>query len=399
MHVSTRSGLARWGRRAARLACLPAVSLLVAVPARAQTWTLRPVFTLGVGYDSNAIFTPGDLSPGDFFGAVGVRAPLTGKLSPRSSLSANYGATGEFYQDLHNLNRFPSTQNGSLGWSYSSQESNVNLGVSYTESRRPEDVFPQTGLGFLRGKARNLGASAGLGRRFGQRGKVDLGYSYARPFYEAVEETSRQAQGHSATASLGRVLDERSQVSLRYQYQLYLRTDEPRDESHVVGLALTRGFGRGTNLTFFGGARFAGDKTRPDANVSLTHSWRSSQIGVRYTNSRNYIPTTGGFSETDSAGLNYSIGQRRFRVALSAGYSRNRFETEANPLALARDFDSYRGTLDLVYMLSRWMGLGANYQYLYQRSGDTNFDDRRRHMAELGVVIAPWNAKEAQGLR
>ena len=372
---------------------------LGAADARAQTWKFRPVFTLGGGYDSNAIFTPGDRSPGDFFGGVGVRAPLTGKLSERSSLSANYAATGEIYQDLHDLDRFPSSQNASLGWSYTSQGSNASLGATYSESRRPEDVFPQSGLGFLRGRARNLGANAGVGHRLGERGTFDLAYAYSRPIYETADTFEQRAEGHSATANLGRSLSATSTVGVRYQYQLYLREDDPRDQSHVVGLALTRGFGRATRLSLFGGARFAGGETRPDGSISLSHAWRSSQLAATYTKSRSYIPTTGGFSDTDNAGLTYSLTPRRFRLSFSAGYARNHFEEETDVLGLGRDFDSYRGVLDTVYMLSRWLGLGATYQYIWQRSGNTDFDNRKRHLAQAGVVITPWNDKEVQGLR
>ena len=166
-----------------------------------------------------------------------------------------------------------------------------------------------------------------------------------------------------------------------------------------MGLGFTRAFGKGTTLSLFGGARFAAGAVRPDASVRLGHAWRSSQITATYTKARNYIPTTSGFSDTDSAGLSYSVGQRRFRLSLSAGYSRNRFQQEADALGLGRDLDSYRGELDTVYMLKRWLGLGATYQYHWQHSGNTDFDDRRRHLAQAGLVIAPWNAKEAQGLR
>ena len=369
---------------------------LAATDARAQTWTFRPVFTLGAGYDSNAVFIPGDKSPGDFFGAVGVRAPLTGKLSQRSSLTANYGLTGEFYQDLHNLDHFPSTQDAALGWTYTSPRSNALLGASYRESRRPEDVFPQSGLGFVRGTTRNVQANAGVGRHLGERGKLDLGYTYTRPLYEPIDGLEQRAEGHYATASLARVRNERNQIAVRYQYQLYLRDDQPRDESNIVGLAFTRGFGRATNLSLFGGARFAGGEVKPDASVTLAHSWRTSQLGITYAKGRTYIPTTGGFSDTDNGGLTYSLGRKTFRLSLTTGYARNRFEDEPNRVGQGRDFETFRGSVDTVYMLRRWLGLGTTYQYLYQLSGDTIFGPRRRHLAQMTLVVTPWAGKEGQ---
>ena len=372
---------------------------LATADARAQTWTFRPVFTLGAGYDSNALFAPGDNAPGDAFAAVGVRAPLTGKLSQRSTLTANYGLGGEFYQDLKNLDRFPSSQEASLGWSYTSPRSNALLGASYTESRRPEDVFPQSGLGFVRGTARNATANAGVGHKLSERTKLDLGYMYSRPFYETIAGVPQEAQGHYATANLARVRNERNQIGLRYQYQLYLRTDQPRDESHIVGLAFNKGFGRSTNLSLFGGARFAGGEVKPDATLTLGHAWRSSQLGIAYSKGRTYIPTTGGFSDTDNASLNYTLGRKRFRFTLVGGYARNRLEEAVDRLGRGNDFESFRGTADAAYKLRGWLGLGATYQYLYQRSENTNFGDRRRNLVQLGLVVTPWSGKDVPGLR
>jgi hypothetical protein len=265
-------------------------------------------------------------------------------------------------------------------------------------------VFPETGLGYLRGKTTQAGANISFGHRLGERGHLDFAYGYSRPYYQTGLQTGpdyqQQAQGNVAIASLGRVLNARSQLSVRYQYQLYLQTTSPRNQWQVVGLAFTRGFGRGTNLSVFGGPQFAGGEVRPAVNVSLVHDWRFSQISVVYSKARNYIPTTGGFSETDVAGISYSVTQRRFRLNLYAGYARNNYEDQPDPsLGQGPDFDSYRGILDTVYMMGRRLGLGGIYQYTSQRSGNTNFDHRTRHAVQVGLVIAPWNAHEAQGLR
>jgi hypothetical protein len=366
--------------------------LLAASDARAQTWTFRPVFSLSAGYNSNILYTPGDVSPADYFGGLGMRAPITAKLSQRSTLLAGYGITGVFYKDRTQLDKFPNTQNAWLRWNYASPRSHFALGAYYNESRRPEDVFPETGLGYLRGKTTQAGANASFDHRLGERGQLSLGYGYTRPFYETGLDYQQQAQGNFATAGLSRVLNDRSQVSVRYQYQLYVQTAVPRNQWQTVGLAFTRGFGRGTNLSLFGGAQFAGGEVRPTADVSLGHAWRSSLLSVVYRKGRNYIPTTGGFSETDWAGISYLVTPKRFRLSLSAGYARNNYAEPVGPaLGQTQDFDSFQGTVDTVYMLGRRLGLGGTYSYVWQRSGNTNFDDRRRHVALVGLVITPWN--------
>ena len=372
--------------------------VLWAAAVHAQNWTFRPVFSLGAGYDSNAVYVSGASSPGDYFGGLGVRAPLSGRLSQRTTISANYAINGEWYQDLETLNTFPSSQSAALSWSYADGEvTTFSLGGRYSMSRRPEEVFPDSGLAYLRGKTENLGGYTNFGRRLSERTRLTLGYNYERPLFEPTEGFERQAQGHTGTASLGRDLKPGSSLAVRYKYQLYERPDLPRDESHVVGLAYTHAFGRSTTFSLFGGARFASGEVRPDAAASLGHAWRSSQITASYAKNRNYIPTTGTFSDTDNAGLTYSFSQRRFRLTLFAGYSRNRFEDEF--FGLNRDLDSYRGSLDTVYMIKHWLGLGATYQYNWQRSGDTDFDNRSRHLVQAGLVVAPWSGTEAQGLR
>lgn len=378
------------------------LAVLSATSADAQGWSFRPVFTIGVGYDSNITFTPGDLSPGDYFGGAGFRAPLSGRLSRNSSLSASYSANCAWYQDLKGFDACPNSQSASLGWSYASGEkTSLSLGAAFGESRRPEDLFPVSGIDYLRGKTRNLAATASLAHRVGRRTSLGVSYGYSRPLYEPLEGLERRAEGHSANASLTRDLGRQGSVSLRYNYQLYLRENATDDSSHSVGLGFSRALGRGTTLSLAGEALFVGGEVRlqPQGSISLGHSWRSSQISLSYSRARNYVLTTQGFTETDSVGVSYSIGLRRFRLGASLGYSRNRLESESDPVDLGRRFGTYRGSLDAAYMLARWLGAGVTYQYSWQGASTQGFDERRRHIAQAGLVISPWNNRKPEGLR
>ena len=378
------------------------LAALSATSAYAQGWSFRPVFTVGVGYDSNITFTPGDLSPGDYFGGAGFRAPLSGRLSRNTSLSASYSANCEWYQDFKGFDACPSRHTASLGLSHAPGENTtLSIGAAFSESRRPEDVFPVSGIDFLRGKTQNLGASANLGHRLGRRTSLGVGYTYSRPLYEPLEGLERRAEGHSANASLTRELGRESSVFLRYTYQLYLREDASNDSSHAVGLGFSRALGRGTTLSLAGEALFVGGdvQVQPQGTISLGHAWRSSRVSLSYSRSRNYVLTTQGFTETDSIGASYSIGLRRFQLGASAGYSRNRLEGEGDPVDLGRRFGTYRGSLDAAYMLARWLGAGATYQYSWQDASTQALDERRRHIAQVGFVIAPWSNRKAEGLR
>jgi hypothetical protein len=379
------------------------VASVSAVPASAQGWNFRPVFTVGVGYDSNVVFTAGDLSPGDYFGGLGVRAPLSRRLSQKGTLSASYSANCEWYQDLEGLDSCPSRQNGSIGWSYAAGEkTTLGLVAGYSESRRPEEVFPESGIDYLRGKTRNLAASANLARRLGLHTSLGLSYGYGRPFYTPVGEIERRAETHRAQANLRRNLWRQGSASLRYTYQLYLREDLPDDSTHALGLGLSQGLGRSTTLRVAADARWVNGEVRtqirPQGDITLGHSWRNSQISLSYSKYRNYELLTEGFTETDSIGVAYSITLRLFRLGASAGYSRNRLENRADPSELVGKFETYHGSLNLVRMFTRWLGAGANYRYTWQTARGQLLEPRKRHLVHVGLVIAPWSV-EAEPLQ
>jgi hypothetical protein len=379
------------------------VALVSAVPASAQDWNFRPVFIVGMGYDSNVVFTQGDVSAGDYFGGLGLRAPLSGRLSQKGTLSVSYTARCEWYQDFKGLDSCPSRQTALLGWSYAAGEkTSLGLGAGYTESTRPEEVFPESGIDYRRGETRNLTANASLTRRLGLLTNFDLSYTYGRPFYTPVGELERRAESHRAQANLRRNLWRQGSASLRYIYQHYLREDLPDDSSHVLGLGLTQGLGRSTTLRVAADARWINGEVRtrirPQGDITLGHSWRYSQISLSYSKYRNYELTTEGFTDTDSIGVSYSITLRLFRLGAFAGYSRNRLELRGDPVILGRSLDTYHGNLELVRMFTRWLGLGATYRYTWQSAQVQGLEPRKRHLAQVGLVIAPWSV-EAEPLQ
>jgi hypothetical protein len=371
------------------------IASITAVPASAQGWNFRPVFFVGVGYDSNVVFTQGDQSPGDYFGGVGLVAPLNGQVSEKSSLAASYSARCEWYQDLEGLDSCPSRQNGSIGWSWAAGENTtVGLGAGYSESRRPEEVFPESGIAYLRGKTRNLAANANLARRLGELTSLGLSYGYGLPFYEPVGQLERRAQTHRAQASLSRNLWRQGSASLRYTYQVYLIEDEPDDSSHALGVGISQGLGRSTTLRLAAESRWVNGELqssiRPQGDITLGHSWRTSRISLSYSKYRNYEFLTQGFTETDTIGVSYSISLRWFRLGAHAGYSRNRLEEQGDPSAFGSPFETYRGSLNLVRNFTRWLGTVATYQYSWQNQTQT-LRPRERHIVQVGLSIAPWS--------
>jgi hypothetical protein len=380
------------------------VASVSAVPASAQGWNFRPVFFVGAAYDSNVVFTQGGaLSAGDYFGYVGLRAPLNRRLSEKTSLAASYSATCEWYQDLEGLDSCPSRQFASIRWSWvAGEKTTVGLGAGYSESRRPEEVFPESGIDYLRGTTRNASATANLSRRLGQQTTLGLTYGYGRQLYEPVEQLESPAQTHRAGANLSRPLWRQGTASLSYTYQLYVLEDKPDDSSHGVGLSLSQGLGKSTTLSVAAHARWVNGelrtRIRPQGDIRLGHSWRRSQISLSYSKYRSYELLTAGFTETDSIRVAYSITLRWFRLGADAGYSRNRLENPADPSELVGTVESYHGRLNLVRMVTRWLGAAATYRYTWQTDRGQLLEPRKRHLVHVGLVISPWSV-EAEPLQ
>lgn len=382
---------------------LSATSVRAQVPAPAtptRDWTFRPVFILGVGYNSNVAYTRTSLVD-DYFATIGLRAPLEARLGQDSLLTASYSANAEWYREWSVFDAVPSRQDASLAWAHSPGAWNLSLNATYNESRRPEDVFPEAGVGYLRGTTRNAGAGGTVGRRLGQRTRFETGYSYARPFYQALDLNDRlssEATIHTARARLERQFSKTAVVGVRYTYQQHLREDLADDTSHVVGLGYRTGLGRHAILDLFAGARMQNGDVRPDWSAALTRAGRFSYLSLGYTRTRNYVPTTEGFTDTDSAHLSWSYERRRFQFSVTGGYARNRLDGESDA-ALGLDFGSWRASVDTVYMLTRWLGFAAAYQYQWQTSDNPRLGERSRHLAQVGLTIGPWSNRKPQGLR
>jgi outer membrane usher protein FimD/PapC len=211
-----------------------------------------------------------------------------------------------------------------------------------------------------------------------------------------------RSESHTAQASLSRDFSKTTSLSARYTYQQYLREDFADDVSHVVGLGYKTGLGRRFSLDLFAGVRLQEGNTqesdvKPDWSVTLNHTGRSSQLSLGYSRTRNYVPTTEGFTDTEWAHLTWQYQRGRFLASLTGGYAHNGLEREAEA-ALGQDFESWRGAFRTAYMLKRWLGLAAVYDYQWQRSQDPRFGDRGRHLAQVGLILTPWSDRTPQGL-
>jgi hypothetical protein len=140
--------------------------------------------------------------------------------------------------------------------------------------------------------------------------------------------------------------------------------------------------------------RFAEEDAQPEVDTSLTHSWRRGSLSLFYGRTLAFAPVRGdasSLSQVHRAGLSLGFQGPRWRVGVSPTYYRNKAETFES--------ETWRGSLDAVYMLKRWLGLGGGYSYTFQRNLSEPHNEAERHLARIGLTIAPWNLKDPQGLR
>jgi Putative beta-barrel porin 2 len=357
--------------------------------AGAGDFSVKPILSAGVGYDSNIFYQPSDPTD-DYFGSVAVRVPVEYKISPHSGLTASYLGSGEWYRDLTQLDRFPTRQLGSLDYSYGSGRSlSLGLGGFYSESQRAEDVFPESGVQFRRGRARSAGGRASLSRKLTRREDLALTYNYGRSLYQ----DDQRADSHTGTASIARRISHDSRLDVRYLVQRYsFAADAGRDTSQSVTAGWSQRLWRNNSLKLRAGGRFVGGTTRPELEASLAHEWRRSTLTASYSRTRTFVPTSDRFGDTDRADLAFTHQTRSFRFVASSAYYRTRSE------ARDTDYESVVGRVDAVYMMTRWLGLGATYRYTYQRPKEAAAIATTRHVGQFGFVVAPWGAQEPHGL-
>ena len=362
------------------------VGVLLPLPSSGGDLTVKPVFAVGVGYDSNVFVQPSDPSD-DYFGSVGVRVPAQYKIGPHSGLDADYLAGGEWYQDLTELDKFPTRQSASIEYRYSARKLTWGLGGSYSESQRPEDVFPESGVQFGRGRASSVGGNAHIDRKLTRRDSLALTYNYGRSLYLEDE----RADSHLGTVTLAREFSHDSRLDVRYLVQYYVfQTDEGRDTSQAATVGWSKGLATNTSLRLRAGARFEGGSTSPEVEAALTRVWHRSSLTASYSRTRTFVPTGVRFADTDWASLAFTHQTRALRLTVSPSYYRSRDE--------GRDYDSFHGTVSTVYMVKRWLGIGANYGYNYQRPVKPVGEATSHHFGRVGLVVAPWGTTGVPGL-
>jgi hypothetical protein len=364
----------------ALLAGLLVLSALAAkVGAEGGDVSLKPVFFVGAGYDSNILIEPSDPESG-YFGSLGAQIPFQYKIGPHSSLSANYFVLGQWYRDLRELDNFPEQQTASLGYQYQGRAWQLGLNGSYADSLQAADVFPVSGLAQGRQRVRSGGGGLNLGRKLGQFGSLAVTYHYSRSLY-----SDQSTNLNEASLTLGRQFGRQTTLDVRYDIQRYAFVDDTSDTWNTITGGWTQNFSPRTVFSLRAGARILGDSTKPDVNASLSQTWRRVSLSLSYAKTYSFVPEAVRFTDVDSISLSLVYQGRALRLTLGTGYYRNRAEGQTA--------NTYRGTFDLVYSFNRWLGIAATYFYTFQNEVETDQNDIRRQVARVNLVLSPWSPR------
>lgn len=375
------------------------LGLVIAVaeptPASAQRLSWNPVVTTAVAYDTNVLSGLGE-GRDDWLGMLIVNVPVGYRPTPRFGVTAGYVNVSERYQTYPELDDWQARSAADVGVTWApGRRTDLRAGGSYGQTNRPGEIFSEAGLELGRQPTTTYGGSAGLSQGLGAHTNLDLGYTYRYREAATIED-----EFHGVDARLGRRFGDRTGLGLSWQYQ---RVDsEARDvyQAHILMLDWDQELSQHVSFAVSAGTRFSeGRDPRPEGRATLIWSRRRWAVGARYAHSIGYVPRTtdleGRLGTSDSAGLTVSYRGRHWRLSAGPSYYWTRNSSY--------DTRVWRALAQVSFMPLDWLGLDATYSYVNQ-SGIVSLDtdptnrDSTRHVGRVGVTIAPWNRRGAEGL-
>jgi hypothetical protein len=392
-------------------AAMSVLVFLTSVPAYAQFRPERPyrgIFASGTDNASQTLTAQGTLSGGyddnilaDAFRGTDVRnqqsggmGQLSGGLSyglggGRASFNAGAGGSVSYYPSLqNNYYKAYSANAGGRVTLLRRPELSANASVSYrpytfllSEAEAIEPglsgaVAPELDFVPVESQYVNYQGGLNLGQRLSQRTRLSFGYSYS--LADHIDRTFwRQGGQSSLSVQVSRGLA----VRLGYGYSEGHYNDGRVYRSHRpdVGLDFLRALSltRRTSLSFSVGtdATATADRTRIRATGSarvLHELGRSWALSGAYTRGTYYTESLSApvFGDSAVVSLNGLISRR---LNFSAVGSTSLGSVGAGS---RRNYDIYRGALNLSTALTRFMNVGVSYSYF-------------NYSFEEGVVLDP----------
>jgi hypothetical protein len=359
---------------------LPALVLLGS-PLNAQTledvpppggWYVIPTLQVGGASEDNLFFTSTDEIEARFLRlSPTIRSGYRG---PRQWLDASYGFDSERYTKLTALNDTFARQRGNLAnKSRLGERLSLTVDASYLSTRRPEEIFEDTGLVGPRFQARDLEARAALSRNSTPRLTVAAEYTYSHQFLGGEAEIQPEARSalHTPAARVSYRVSDRTEATVSYALR-YLRGEETlgdrraEDEyvAHVLTPGLTHRLARRLVLSVAVGPRLSeypapeGEgklrELAPEALITLRRQGARMSFVWSYTRTQFKGFGALGFIDTESLELKLTLRPRsRLRIQGQAGVYRNSLAASSaisyRVVGLARLWLGREVSLDGVY--------------------------------------------------
>jgi hypothetical protein len=306
----------------------PAPELEAGGPGLPQGLVLTPNISLSAFFDDN-VFLARDTPQGSAGARVTGGLGLS-KSGRRVSFRASYGFASDVFFEFPEIDDLLAAQSATVGLQYQvGRRTGAYLQGRYSMSRRPGDLFPETGLTFGRGAAETYSSGVGVTRQIGRDARLGFSYGYSvlvsAPQREVVETPSEN-------------------WSVNVSKKVARRT--------TVGGSV--------------GVSNIGGVFRPTFSVSLSHARNRISLGMGYSRGYYPLPTAQEAAETESLGAKVGWRWGRFSLSLSPRYSLN-----SDALNLVRSYSLAAGA---GLSLGRWVSLRISYSGRSQRRVESAFD-------------------------
>jgi hypothetical protein len=349
-------------------------------PVAAQAdFLVTPSVSLAGIYDSNP-FVSRSRHEEDFILRLSPGLQVSDR-SGRLDFQAGYVQDAEAYARHPELDSSRARQHVATGLRYeSTPRSTVAADASYTETLRPGELTPETGLEFQRQRAARLLIAPSLNYRFDPVAVGTAAYGYTRDKLEGGLDTDT----HTVTVGYDRKVMPRDTATFGYAFHRFIFGDLQVTDAHVVTAGGTHEFTRRTSATVSAGPRFSEGTTRPEVSALLRHRLQKGEISLSYVRTQaTAIGLAGPVGvESMAAAAAYTPEESlEIRAGSSMATSaRGGFEARA-----------YRLNLEVRRRLTPYVSLIGSYDFNLQRGAlDAPGEGTMiRHVVLLAVAWSP----------
>jgi hypothetical protein len=348
--------------------------------AGAQTGlAVNPSVSLAGIYDSNVLMSRSQAKE-DFIARLSPAIEVAHR-SARTDFQGGYTQDAEAYAQHPELGSSRARRHAATDIRYeTTRQSTMAAHVGYTETQRPGELTPETGLELGRNRAERLAMAPSLAYRFDPVSVGTGSYAYTRDKVDGGIRTDT----HTVALGLDRGVTARDTAMLRYAFQRFVFDDPHAAEAHVLTAGGTHAFTARTSATLLAGPRFSDGSTRPEISVSLRHRLQRGELSFDYARSQYTAIGLPGPVNTEAVGaMALYRPSRSLEIRAAPGMA-----TSARG-----DFraDVYRMKLDVRRRVAPYLVLVGSYEYVMQQGAlDATTEGRIvRHVLLLALAVAP----------